>query len=724
MDDKEQEGYYDSSENIIKELRATFREEAYDLIAELESALLELEKDPLDKEQIGRVFRVMHTIKGSGGACEFHDISAFTHEIETIFDKVRSGKMAATSGLITLTLAALDQIKAMFSAYYLGGAADEGRAREILASFKALMPQAALPEKKAPAPEQEAFSKEAAQRSKTYRIRFRPNADIFVQGTNPISLLNELHGLGTCKIVAQTEAVPYLEDYEPLASYTYWDVILTTTRGMNAIQDVFIFVKDTSEVKIDVIDEEGYLDDEKAYKRLGDILVERGDLTAEDLSKVLDSKKRVGESLIESGIVHPSQVESALLEQQHVRELRQQRQGTDTASSIRVATDKLDSLVNLVGELVTVQARLSQTALTSDAPALLSIAEEVERLTASLRDTTMNIRMLPIGTTFSKFKRLVRDLSSELGKEIELTTDGAETELDKTVIEKLGDPLVHIIRNSIDHGIEHPDERVAAGKPRKGTVRLSAIHSGAHVLIQVSDDGAGLDADSIRAKAIEKGLIPADAQLSEQELWELILAPGFSTAKKVTGVSGRGVGMDVVKRAIDTLRGTLEISSKKGQGTTITLKLPLTLAIIDGFLTRTGGEHFIFPLSLVEECIELAASSGKEHGRQMANVRGKIVPYIRLRDYFGITEAQPAFEQIVITNVDSRRVGLVVDTVIGEHQTVLKSLGRFYKDVEGISGATIMGDGTVALILDIPKLVRMVEQREAHLAAGEDARAY
>ena len=712
MDEKSQEGYYDSAENIIKELRATFREEAYELIAELESALLELEKNPLDKEQIGLVFRVMHTIKGSGGACEFHDISAFTHELETIFDKVRSGKVAATTELITLTLAALDQIKAMFSAYYLGGTADDDRTRELLASFKVLAPQAAAPEKAPPAPEQPAQA-QAPARSKTYRIRFRPNADIFVQGTNPIGLLNELHDLGMCKVVAQTEAVPYLEDYDPSLNYTYWDVILTTTRGMNAIQDVFIFVRDSAEVKIDVIDEEGYLDDEKAYKKLGDILVERGDLTPADLKKVLDSKKRFGEALVESGMVHPLKIESALMEQQHVREIRQQRQGADATSSIRVATDKLDILVNLVGELVTVQARLSQTALTSDSSALLTIAEEVERLTASLRDTTMNIRMLPIGTTFSKFKRLVRDLSSELGKEIELTTDGAETELDKTVIEKLGDPLVHIIRNSIDHGIEQPDERLAAGKPRKGTVHLSAIHSGAHVLIRVSDDGAGLDGDSIRAKAVEKGLIPADAQLSEQELWELILAPGFSTAKQVTGVSGRGVGMDVVKKAIDALRGTLEINSIKGAGTTITLKLPLTLAIIDGFLTRTGGEHFIFPLSLVEECIELAASSGKEHGRQMANVRGKIVPYIRLRDYFGITEERPAFEQIVITNVDNRRVGLVVDTVVGEHQTVLKSLGRFYKDVEGISGATIMGDGTVALILDIPKLVRMVEQSEA-----------
>jgi two-component system chemotaxis sensor kinase CheA len=483
---------------------------------------------------------------------------------------------------------------------------------------------------------------------------------------------------------------------------------------MNAIQDHFILVKDNSDLTIDVIDEEGGLDDEVSYKQLGEILLERGDLVAEDLHKIHRSTKSFDDVLIETGIVPKNRVESALLEQQVVREMRAQRQGAGVASSIRVATAKLDSLVDLVGELVTVQARLTQTARDADLPLLASIAEEVERLTASLRDTTMNIRMLPIGTTFSKFQRLVRDLSSELGKEIELTTDGAETELDKTVIEQLSDPLVHIIRNCIDHGIERPNVRAAAGKPKQGTIHLAAIHSGAHVLIRVHDDGAGLDADAIRAKAVKKGLLQPDATPTEQELFELILAPGFSTAQRVTGVSGRGVGMDVVKKAIDGLRGSIEIASAKNAGTTITLKLPLTLAIIDGFLTKTGAEHFVFPLSLVEECVERAPDDvATKHGRHMANVRGRVVPYIRLRDFFDINGAQPAFEQIVIANVEGRRVGFVVDMVVGEHQTVLKSLGKFYRGVEGISGATILCDGTVGLILDVPKLVRIVEQQEA-----------
>ncbi len=707
-----------SPDQIIKELRATFQEEADELLAELESALLELEKDPGDKEQIGRAFRAMHTIKGSGGACEFHDVVLFTHELETVFDKIRNNKMTATPEIIDLTLSARDQIKAMFDSYYKGGSVDEAKTREILAVLQKLVPESGGREKTAvPTTNNVRKSREAS--VVTYRIRFRPNPGIFSQGTNPVQLLNELRLLGPCKVVAQTEAVPYLEDVDPQACYTFWDVILTTDRGLDAIQDVFIFVKDSSELAVSVIDEEGLLEDATGYKKLGEILLERGDLTTEDLKKALQSQRKVGETLVETGVVSPAKVESALVEQQHVREMREQRHTVEAMSSIRVATDKLDSLVNLVGELVTVQARLSQTVLSQGNTELSSIAEEVERLTASLRDNAMNIRMLPIGTTFSKFKRIVRDLSAELGKEIALTTDGGETELDKTVIERLSDPLVHIIRNSIDHGIELPEARAAAGKPKRGTIRLSALHSGAHVLIRVEDDGAGLDTGAIRAKAVAKGLIQKDADLPEQELWELILAPGFSTAKSVTGVSGRGVGMDVVKRAIDALRGSISITSARGKGTAITLKLPLTLAIIDGFLTRIGMEYFIFPLSLVEECVELSREASKAtHGRHLAHVRGQLVPYIRLREHFMVSGTPPGFEQIVITNVEGRRVGMVVDTVVGEHQTVIKSLGRFYRQVDGISGATILGSGTVALILDIPRLVRLVEQQEAQLTRG------
>lgn len=344
---------------------------------------------------------------------------------------------------------------------------------------------------------------------------------------------------------------------------------------------------------------------------------------------------------------------------------------------------------------------------------MITVSEEVERITWSLRDSALNIRMLPIGSTFNKFKRLVRDLSKELGKEVELTTEGAETELDKTVLEKLGDPLVHIIRNCIDHAIELPKEREKAGKPRSGWVELSASQSGGNVIIEISDDGAGIDKEIVRAKAIKNGLITESAELSDSEIFSLIFAPGFSTAQKVTNVSGRGVGMDVVKKAIENLRGTVDVKSKKGEGTTIILKLPLTLAIIDGLLVKIEDDHYILPLSSVEECVELTTNDIKNaHGRHIINIRGGITPYVSLREKFELTSERPDIEQVVISDVNGNRVGFVVDEVFGQHQTVLKSLGVFYKNVKGVSGATIMGDGTVALILDIQRIIEEEKMKE------------
>ena len=707
---------------MVASLRETFREEAYDLIAELEAALLELEKTPGNSELIDRVFRGLHTIKGSGAACEMKDIASFAHEIESFFDQVRKGKTAVTKKVIDLTLAASDQIKSMFDKYYKGGEADTLRAQEIVASFRSLPPSPGITETDILPIRSEikdASKTEESGKNVTYRIRFRPSPGIIEWETDLAQLQSKLHQLGYCKIVTQTDSGPNEKDNDTTKCCPSWDAILTTSRGINAIQDVFIFAKDHGELIIEVIDDEGNFDDEASYKTLGEILLERGDLTPEDLQEVLQSQKRFGEMLVETGKVCGDKVQSALVEQQLVRELREKRHGAEATSSVRVPTDRLDSLVNLVGELVTVQARLSQSALSHGITEFIFIAEEVERLIAELRDNTMSIRMLPIGTTFSKFKRLVRDLSSELGKAIQLSTDGAETELDKTVIERLTDPLIHLIRNSIDHGIEPPDVRKAAGKPKVGTIHLSASHSGAHVLIRIRDDGAGLDAAAIRARAVEKGIIAPDAEVTDDTLFELILMPDFSTAKKVTKVSGRGVGMDVVKKAIDALRGSIVIASQKGIGTTITLKLPLTLAIIDGLIARIGEEHFIFPLSLVEECIELVRTKASDSfGRNLANVRGQIIPYIRLREQFMINGDAPFIEQIVVVSVAGQRTGFVVDRVIGEHQTVVKNLGSIYKDIDGISGATILGDGTIALILDVSKLVRLVEREEACMNGG------
>ena len=690
--------------------RQAFKEEAYELLSELESSLLELEERPDDIDLIGRVFRAMHTIKGSGSMFGFDDIASFTHEVETIFDMVRNGKITVNTTLVNLTLSARDQIKSMLDNSDGGGGADLAESGRIIAGLRAL----ASFEAPAAAHAEASVAPPAAGDRVTYRIRFAPSHDIFSCGSNPLNLLSELRELGPCSIVAQTGALPALELLDPEQCYISWDVVLTTDQGVNAIRDVFIFVEDDCELKIEAVAQEDELGSQEGYKKLGEILLERGDISCEAMAEVLSKQKKFGELAVASGIVSESKVESALVEQRHVQAVRQEKQSAEVGNSIRVPAERLDVLVNLVGELVTVQARLSQTATGRADAELTAIAEEVERLTGELRDSALNIRMLPIGSTFSKFKRLVRDLSSELGKEIEMTTDGAETELDKTVIEKLNDPLVHLIRNSIDHGVEMPEARLAAGKPRFGTVHLSAVHSGDSVLITIKDDGAGLDKEAIRTKAIERGLITAASELSEKELFALVFAPGFSTAKKVSSISGRGVGMDVVKRAIDALRGTIEIASVPGAGTRIMVRIPLTLAIIETLLVRIGRDFFMLPLSLVDECVELTRKDAAlSHGRNLANVRDHLVPYIPLRERFLILGELPEIEQIVITEVNGVRVGFVVDQVIGEHQTVIKSLGRAYKNVEGISGATILGDGSVALILDVPQLVQAVEAEAA-----------
>ena len=664
-------------------------------------------------ELIGRVFRALHTIKGSGAMFGFDDIAAFTHDVETVFDLVRNEKLGVTKMLVDLALRAGDQIRGMLDGTDGGTGADTSRAGEITSALRELIPKPGDPAVQVP---QEALqATEGEQVERTYRIFLRLDREIFSRGTNPVLLLNELRELGECSVIAHTEAIPNMEDLDPEQCHISWDMVLTTRRGIDAIKDVFIFVEDDCELAIEVVDDySGLEDDDVPTKRLGEILIERGLVSQEDLQGALGTQKRVGQILVDEGLVEPSRVESALAEQEHIQAVRSKHQKEEQASSVRVPAERLDALVNLVGEMVTVQARLSQTVASMDHAGLLSISEEVERLTAELRDNTMSIRMLTIGTTFSKFKRLVRDLSAELGKDILLVTDGGETELDKTVIERLNDPLVHLIRNCIDHGIELPAVREAAGKPRQGSVHLSAMHAGANVLIRVTDDGAGLDAASIKSKALEKGLITAETELSEKELFALIFAPGFSTARQITNISGRGVGMDVVKRSIEALRGSIEVSSQKAIGTTITLKLPLTLAIIDGLLVKVGDGHYVLPLSIVEECVELTREDvARAHGRHITHVRGGIVPYIRLREHFAINGNAPEVEQIVITESPGGNIGFVVDSVIGEHQTVIKNMGRMYRNVDVISGATILGDGTVALIMDVPKLLQGVEMQQS-----------
>ena len=706
--------------------REVFREEAYELLAELENSLLELEMAPDNKDMMERAFRAMHTLKGSSSMFGFDAIANLTHEAETVYDLVRKGKMKVAKELMDLTFRITDQIRTILGEKDDSGLKDNSAADDIIRSFQAFLSNAGLGVSHPPAgseiqaKRESPISLECSQKDSgtevsgkkvTYRIHFRPYQDIFLKGFNPLPMLNEISKLGRCTLIAHADSIPDLEHIDPEMCYTCWDVILTTSEGINPIKDAFIFIEDNCELSITSLDKSGSFDSEEAHKQLRNIILEKGDLT-EDIAKDLIAKRQI--------INTPK----SAVKEIHLTDNTQQETGSAKGnqlevSSIRVAAHKLDKLVNLVGELVTVQARLSQSATFSDDPEMLLIAEEIERLTDELRDSTMNIRLVPIVTIFNRFRRLVRDLSNELGKEVEFITEGGETELDKNVIEKLNDPLIHIIRNSIDHGIEHPDIRMNNAKKRTGILHLAAEYSGASVLIRIRDDGAGLDLQKIRRDAVENGLIKEESQLTERDIFSIIFSPGFSTSEEVTKVSGRGVGLDVVKRSIDALRGTVDIDSKRGTGTTITLKIPLTLAIIEGLLLKVGNNQYIVPLSAVEECIELRRGDmTNAYERHMIQVRGKIIPYIRLREFFYTDGNPPDIEQIVITEVNGKRIGLAVDHVIGEHQTVIKSLGRFYRDIDLVSGATILGDGKVAIILNIPKIIEYTESEEMNRFAG------
>ncbi len=692
----------------MSSLIETFKDEALELIEELEAALLEMEESPDDSALIDRVFRALHTLKGSGGLAGFDAVAGFCHEAESVYDRVRSGEHQVDQELVSLTLSAQDHLKGMILSEFGADAVDDELTAELVAAFQALLPA----QQSENAPVVQVASSQPGDQS-TYRIRFRPESNLFRQGVQPQYLIGELVRLGDAIVVAQLDEVPSLDDLDPEDCWVYWDVLLTTDQDEDSIRDIFIFVEDDCELLVQQIDDGSQLDQPEDYKRLGEILVERGDLTHDDLQKYLKEKKRLGETLVQEGAVNNSAIKSALIEQGRVKALRRERKAHDVMDSLRVKSDRLDSLVNLVGEMVTVQARLSQLANSRIDAELLSVAEEVERLTWDLRDQVLTIRMLPISGTFTRFKRLIRDLGAELGKDVVLITEGGETELDKTVIDQLNDPLVHMVRNSIGHGIESPAVREAIGKPSKGRITLSATHSGANVVLTVSDDGAGLDVERIRAKAIEKGLISEHAELTDRDIQALIFEPGFSTAQEVSNVSGRGVGMDVVRQAVDALRGSIEVTSEAGKGTTFAVKLPLTLAIIDGLLIDIAKDHYVLPLSAVEECIELTrAEAEKTHGRNLVKIRGEIVPYVRLRDEFKIKGECPDIEHIVIVHIEGLRVGFVVDHVVGEHQTVIKNLGKMYQDVDGVSGATILGDGRVALILDLPQLAGRAEEYE------------
>ena len=665
------------SNNYVDNYKQAFLEEARDVVVELESALLELHDNRDDKELVGRAFRALHTLKGSGAMFGFDELAGFSHNLENAFDQVRNGRLSATPDLINLSLAALDQIKAMLDQADGRGVADAKVSIRLLDKLQELTGKREGAAAKKPSGSRPTPLPADAKRPQDWHIRFRPGDDLLRNGANPLLLLRELKDLGSLQIEAITDAIPPLAELEPDRCYIAWDLVLTTTATADDVRDVFIFVEDGCE------------------------------LTIEPLEPKIQPKDEPTAEPAVAPLADPSAANAKPSDAKPPSYGRRASDTPDNASSIRVTAAKLDQFVNLVGELVTVQARLVEVATRRDDPDVSAVSEEVERLTTALRENSISIRMLPIRATFERFRRLVHDLARDLHKEVELTVEGADTELDKSVIDQLSDPLMHLIRNSMDHGIEPPERRIAASKRPNATIHLSARHAGGNVLISVADDGAGINAAAVRERAIEKGLAAADAQLTEAQIFAFILAPGFSTARVVSDVSGRGVGMDVVRRSVETLRGSIDITSKPGAGTTVTLRLPLTLAIIDGLLVRVGQAYFVLPLASTLECIELSRQDiDQANGKHVANVRGEIIPYIRLREYFKMPMELLEREQIMIAETEEGRYGFVVDEVLGDHQTVIKNLGRFYRHVDLVSGATILGNGTVALILDPQRLVR------------------
>ena len=644
----------------------TFRQEARELLEQLEQGLLDLDRNRTDSDLVNSVFRALHTIKGSGAMFGFTAVAAFVHEFETAFDRVRKGQIAITSDLVAVALGAMDHIESLIEDAGASPAAGE----PILATLRGIVEPDRFPSapmSAAPAPKAAAAPDEASD----WRIRFHLPHDALLYGTNPLLLLREIAEIGATRVTALTDAVPALDDIDPEKTYLGWQVDVTAADPRPALDDVFLFLKEGMDLSITQL----------AAAPAPELVPEPAviEQAAPPAEAAAEPKNSVGAETRPSG---------------------------KASTSLRVPAERLDELMDRVGELVIAQARLSQMAAGSTDGNLKAIAEELERLSSGLRDTTMGIRMVPIGTLFNRFRRLVHDLSRDLDKPIEFITSGEETELDKTMIERLADPLVHLIRNALDHGIEPPERRTKAGKPTTGTVRLSAVYSGAEVAISIADDGAGLDAARIRAKAEEAGLLAPDARIADSELYQMIFAPGFSTAKEVTALSGRGVGMDVVKRTIDGLRGSIDLSTNPGQGTTATLRLPLTLAIIDGMLVQVGDARYTIPLSAVEECVELPASlASTSRGRNFLDIRGSLVPFLRLRDIFGLPGSDAAHQKVVVISSGEGRVGLVVDQIIGNNQTVIKQLSKLHAGLKTFSGATILGDGTVALILDTGHLV-------------------
>ncbi|CAG9000370.1 MAG: Chemotaxis protein CheA [Candidatus Celerinatantimonas neptuna] len=682
-----------------------FREEALEHLDTLESALLEIEEHP-DDEQINLAFRAMHTIKGAAGMVGFDHLSHFTHHLESFFDRARNGEFLLSAPMISLILECRDHIQQLLDT----NPPDTGQisvSDVLVARLHAFVPlkdESIAPSEVLSESPEVSFDGEDL---KWWRIEITPALLAFQDGFDLKPLLRELKSMGTMASFIRMGEFE-TDAFDPQNCYLNVLVLLQSSASYSDLEDVFIFVADDWQVVIEPLGVDSNLEE------LTSVVSEHGWLSIQELQSHLGQSPGQSSSAIavkesSSASIHDDSPSSSPSIAEKAAPSKTSSAGSKKISSeqvVKVPSGKLDILMNLIGELVIVQARLNEVSRSQHNEQLDSLVEELSLLGTELRDTAFDIRMLPIGSTFARFRRLVRDLGRELNKNVQLKTEGAETELDKMVLDRLGDPLIHLLRNSMDHGIEHPDERIAAGKPEKGTILLSAAHQDGQIVVTIADDGAGLDCEKILNKARQSGLVAANQELSPRKIFSLIFEPGFSTAEQVSDVSGRGVGMDVVRASIEAMQGRVEIDSRAGKGTTITIYLPMTLAIIEGLMVKVANERYIIPLSVVEECIETsAAEESRKDGARLVKNRDELIPCVRLRELFSVYGKSPDIEQTVITFTGKERIGVTVDEVIGQYQTVIKSLSRLYQHIPGLMGATILGNGDVAMILDINKLI-------------------
>ncbi len=715
-----------------------FATESSELLEQVENSLLELETNPDDSERVNELFRAFHTIKGSSGMFGFSKVESFTHGVESLLGKVREGSQELNEDLISLFLSCRDHISML-----VGNALDgnEELEQEQVQAGDVLSAQVnahlsgsiAVSDELVAEDGKTSSGKDTQSQVETevdgvaaahWHISLRFQPDALRNGMDPLSFLRYLEHLGEItglKVVDTT--MPDPAEMDPESCYLGFEIAFDSESDREAIEEVFDFVQDDCDIRI--LPPHASL---SAYRELVEQVPESEQQMAVLLVELGSICQTEAEQLFKSpGNLEPAaDTATEAAAQTSVSTAKQQKPGKDTApvskskqsaaqpttASVRVDAAKLEALINQVGELVINGAGIEEHAHRIGDNALLESMEIMSRLVEDIRDTSLGLRMVQIGDTFNRFRRVVRELSKEIGKQIELCITGGDAELDKSVVEKLTDPLTHLVRNAIDHGIETSEARIAAGKPEKGTVTLNAYHDSGSIVIEISDDGGGLSKENILAKAQERGLIDSAKGLSDQDIFHLIFEPGFSTAEHITNLSGRGVGMDVVRRNIEALRGQVEVESSAGQGSVFRIRLPLTLAIIDGFQVRVGDARYVIPLDMVDECVELPREKWDMlQESDYIELRQQVLPLLRLSNLFGGNASIDSRPDIVVVRYAGQVVGLVVDQLLGEHQTVIKPLGAIFQNLRGISGATILGSGEVAMIIDVPELVLKVMNR-------------